>query len=390
MLFTDYVINGEAIGEVGQQLQGMRFDPGLIRPYIDSNGVRCVTLNTGRTKKDEKGNLVPVYEKVRVADLMNRGISSAVHNATALRKLEWEMFDNIVITAARARLRAWADLAASSTFGGFDGMSKMILEHETMSDPGEAVVDLDGLSDGRNDSPKFQLEGLPLPITHMDFWFSQRRLAISRNSGTPLDTRMAEAAGRRIGEMIEKTLIGTVTGITYGGGSNAPAYGRNSSVFGYTNFSSRLTKTGITAPTGSNPEATVSDILTMRDQLYAANFFGPYMIYHTTAWDKYLDNDYARLGGNNASQTLRDRLRAIEGIQDVRRLDYFSDSTTPYQLLMVQMTPDVARAVIGMPLQTVQWESQGGMRLNFKAMTIMVPQLRADYNGNCGVLHATT
>jgi hypothetical protein len=58
-------------------------------------------------------------------------------------------------------------------------------------------------------------------------------------------------------------------------------------------------------------------------------------------------------------------------------------------MVMVQMTPDVARAVNGMDITTVQWESQGGMRLNFKVMCIQVPQLRADYYGNCGILDAT-
>jgi hypothetical protein len=38
----------------------------------------------------------------------------------------------------------------------------------------------------------------------------------------------------------------------------------------------------------------------------------------------------------------------------------------------------------------VQWETVGGMRLNFKVMAIQVPQIREDFNGNCGICHATT
>src|SRR5690606_24326448 len=107
-----------------------------------------------------------------------------INGPTSLRKDEWIQLDQVVLRAARARLRAWSDLASANTFGGFNGMAKLILEHETMSDPGEASVDFDGLTDGRTDAPKFQLEGLPLPITHSDFWFSSRRLAVSRNTGT--------------------------------------------------------------------------------------------------------------------------------------------------------------------------------------------------------------
>ena len=86
-------------------------------------------------------------------------------------------------------------------------------------------------------------------------------------------------------------------------------------------------------------------------------------------------------------RTLRERILAIPNITDVRRLDYLSSG---YQLLLVQMTSNVARAVIGMPITTVQWESQGGMRHNYKVMCIMVPQLRSDYNGDTGIVHGTT
>lgn len=382
-MFVDYVMNGQGHGVVGEYIAGCRFDTGLLRPYIDSRGQKCVTVNTGRLD----GNGKPIYEKRTVGEMIANGINSPVFNATSLRKEEWIQMDNVVLKAARQRLRAWADLANANTYGGFNGMAKTILEHETMSDPGFAKVDMDGLSEASsNDSPKFQLEGIPLPITHSDFHFSARRLAASRNSGTPLDMTMAEAAARRVAESLEKTTIGTETGITFGG-SNTLSYGRASTVFGYTNFPDRITKTDLTTPTGSNPEAVVQDILEMRDALYAQNFFGPFMLYHSTGYDIYLDNDYFRTGGTSVVRTLRERIQSIDGISGVRRLDYL---TSGYVLIMVQMTPDVARAINGMDLTVVQWESKGGMQLNFKVMCIQVPQLRADFNGNCGILHATT
>ena len=131
----------------------------------------------------------------------------------------------------------------------------------------------------------------------------------------------------------------------------------------------------------------MQDVLEMRDQLYDDRFYGPFMLYHSTAYDQYLDNDYFRSGGTSVLQTLRQRIESIDGISGVRRLDFL---TSGFQMIMVQMTPDVARAVNGMDITTVQWESVGGMRLNFKVMAIQVPQLRADYDGRCGIVHATT
>ena len=77
-----------------------------------------------------------------------------------------------------------------------------------MSDPGGALVDMDAMTEGKTDSPLFKLRAIPLPITHGDFWFSERRLEVSRNS-TALDTTMAEAVSRRIAETVEATTIGT-------------------------------------------------------------------------------------------------------------------------------------------------------------------------------------
>lgn len=388
--------------------RGMQWDPGLRRPYFDKNGRPSVTVNTGRTTL-VKGVQTPIREHRLIRDVVNNmGIMSPVFNATSLRKEEWLELDRVVLRAARYRLLAWADLAAANSFGGFNAMSKLVLEHETMADPGAAMVDMTGLTEGRTDSPLFQLQGLPLPITHSDFWYDSRRLAVSRNTGTPLDVTMGEAAGRRVAESVECTTIGITTGLTYGGGNvnTNPGYGRASSVYGYMNFPDRLTYTSLTAPTavGWTASTTLNQVLLLKDMLTVQKFYGPFMIYTSNDWDRYMDGDYILTGGNVATQTLRQRIEAIKGISGCKRLDYLFGTAPPtnkgpvpqiditlkpFTLLFVQMTPDVARAVNGMDITTVQWESIGGMRLNFKVMCIQVPQLRSDYYGNCGILEAT-
>lgn len=404
-VYNDFIVNGQGHGAVGQQMQEARYDPGLLRPYFDKNGRPAVTINLGRTTL-VKGEQRPIREHRTVAELVNNyGIMSPVFNATALRKEEWTELDKRVILAARYRQRAWLDLSSANTYS-INGMGKMILEHETMSDPGEAMEDMEAMTDGRSDEPRFQLQGLPLPITHADFWMSERKRAVSQNSGVSLDTRMAEATAERVAERVEKVTIGVTTGIIYGGNSTqVGGYGRTSQVCGYTNFPARLTKTNLTTPTGSNPEVTINEVLAMLDTLYAQKFYGPFMLYVSNDWSKFLGADYILTGGNVATQTLGQRLKSIENISDVRRLDFLfgtqpSSSTgpggdvdvtlKPYTMILVQLTPNVARAVNGMAMTTVQWPSKGGMRLNFKVMCIQVPQLFADYYGNTGIMHATT
>lgn len=386
----DFVTNsGRPVGPVAEALAGARYEPNLMRPFLDKNGNRCVMVRNGHFKFDKKlGQTVPQYEKVKVSELQANGqYWNPVYNATSLRRDEWEHLDTVVVKAARQRLRAYSDLAGASTYT-VDGMSKSLLITESMSDGQEAAMDMWADTDTRQDRPLFQPESLPLAITHSGFYYSSRELNISRNIGEGLDTHSAEQAGRRIGEYIEQVTIGTVTGLTYGA---TPTGGLASQIFGYTNFTDRNTKTDLTTPTGSNPDATVADVLAMRQALYDDRFYGPYMLYHSTDWDEYMDDDYvtgtAAQGLAAPNVTLRDRLRRIGGVQDVRRLDFFTDT---FSLLLVEMTPQVARAVVGLPMTTVQWQSMGGLRENFKVMTIQVPNIRSDYNNRCGIIHATT
>lgn len=73
----------------------------------------------------------------------------------------------------------------------------------------------------------------------------------------------------------------------------------------------------------------------------------------------------------------------ISGILDVKVID-----TLPADnVLLVQMTSDVVRLVRGMGLQNVEWQTEGNFITKYKVMTIQVPQIRADQNGNSGIVH---
>lgn len=394
-MFRDFIQNGQGRGEFGSALAEIQFDPGLLRPYFDQNGRKVCTVKTGRTVpiqnadktfvKNEDGTtkFVPETEVVLINDLRESGIDSPVFNATTLSKDQWIRLDRRVIAEARKRLRAWGDLRAANTYGGFDGMTTSVLEHETITDDGEAIVDMEGLNEGRSDVSHYQLQGLPLPITHSSFWYSRRKLMTSRSQGTPISFVRAEQASRRVAETIEQTLIGTQAGMTYGDSS---LYGRSPTVFGYTNFPDRIVFNSLPASAGvaAAPKAFVDGIIAMREASYAQNFFGPFIMYVSTDYDAVLDSDYKEAGAST-TKTIRSRILEIDGISSIKRLDYLSGDN----VLLVQMTSNVAEAVNGMELTTVQWESMGGMKLNFKVMAIQVPSLKADARGVTGIVHGT-
>jgi len=47
----------------------------------------------------------------------------------------------------------------------------------------------------------------------------------------------------------------------------------------------------------------------------------------------------------------------------------------------------LVRLVKGLPLQNVEWQTEGKFINKYKVMTIQVPQVRSDADGRCGIVH---
>ena len=354
----DFIMNGQATGSIASTLIQNGMNPSALRPYLH-----------GPRGKEKAYVDVPVYNEHGELEYKPQ----LVHNAVAtLRKDDWKKLDAAVIAAAKPRLRAVADLNnAGLTYDLPNAMGKTVFEHEKQSDISEAEINMDGITNTAGDRPQFELEALPIPITSKDFNFTARQVAVSRTGNSPIDTTTAALAGRRVAESIEKQLLGVASDFTYGGGT----------IQGYTTFDDRATKS-MTTPDGTNNDVVVREVISMKIQLHNQYHYGPYFCYCSSDWDQYMDDDYS---GSKGSNTLRDRIGAIENVDRPKTLDYLPANT----LLLVAKNADTARMVNGMQITTVQWESKGGMQLNFKVLAIMVPQLRSDYNDNCGICHGT-
>lgn len=329
------------------------FDTGVLRPFLGPDGKSYVTRMINGKPKTFLANV----------------------NAT-LSYDAWKAFDNAVIRAVRERLKVFADIrAAGLEYRLPNGMAHTMLQYQTATDITDATISMDPSRRSESDRPEIGTVTLPLPIIHKDFDFSAREILVSRNGQLALDTTTAELAARKVAEMIEKLTTGTAGSYSYGGGS----------IYGLTNFPSRSTKTDMTVPTGSNGTTVVNDILALRQLLIDNLHFGPYRLYVNSQWSSVLDNDFSTAKGD---MTLRQRILAVEGIQAVTTLDFLP--TTHWNCVLVEMSSETIRAVIGMEVQTLQWESVGGMKKHFKVMALQVPQLRADTAGNSGIAHGTT
>jgi uncharacterized linocin/CFP29 family protein len=307
--------------------------------------------------------------------LLNNGLNpAALRTNDTLLYDEWKEIDKAVLKAYQERLVGVADLqAAGLTYGVGGGLGKTVLGYQDASDTEDAELNMDGVSRGARDRPEFDISYLPLPIVHKDFSFSIREIEASRNGNMPLDTTMAELAARKVAERIETMLFLGASTYTFGGGS----------IYGYTDEPNRNTGS-LTGPWDDSAQIgteILSDVLAMKQALIDDRAYGPYMLYIPTNFEATLDEDFKA----NSDKSLRERIANVAGITGIQVADKLTDDN----VLLVQMTSDVVRLVNGLSVTTVQWESEGGMRVNFKVMAIQVPQTRHDQDGRCGIVHYT-
>jgi hypothetical protein len=345
-------------GPLAQNLTGSGgLNIGAMRPYIGKNGSTKVTVyQGGNPKKASSWKTLQVNDK------------------GTLRRDEWKALDEALIGVAESRLTGTQHLINSGlTYQLGNAMGTTVLEYHNVGDALVAELSMDAVTRTKGDRQEFDSVYLPIPIIHVDYSINQRALAASRSLGNPLDTSMAERAGRRVMEKQEEMLF-TNTDYSYGSGT----------IYSFLNHPNRITSADIldwsgAAVTGAD---IVTDVLEMKQASIDAKFYGPWTLFVPTNFETKLDEDYADAKGDN---TIRDRVLAINGIQEIIVVDTLPNSN----VVLVQKSSDVIRIVQGLALQNIQWQTEGGFVNKFKVISIQVPQIRADQDGNTGLVHST-
>lgn len=348
----DMIGKGTSTGPVASQAAGL--NSGKLRPFIDEKtGRSYITVHTGGS----------------VADAKNFVTQEINTNAT-LRRDEWKQLDMAVIGVSRSRLVGINDLRTRGlVYKLGNALGTTVLESHELSDAFEAELSMDGLSRTQGDRPEYTTTYLPIPIIHVDYEINARVLEASRKLGNPLDTSSAELASRKVSEKLESLLF-TSTTYKFGGGT----------IYSYLNHPDRNTVTLSTHwdASGKTGADIVKDVRNMKQANINAKHYGPYVLYIPTAYETVLDADY---DSTTPGTTIRERILKIANIASVQVIDTLVDNN----VLLIQMTSDVVRLVSGMPITNVQWGEQGNMVTQFKVMSIEVPQVRSDTEGNSGV-----
>lgn len=290
-------------------------------------------------------------------------------NDTLLYK-EWEELDKVVIKAAQERLVAVQQLISRGLVLNIpNGLGKSVLAWQSASDIEDAEVSMDALNKGQRDRPTYDINYMPLPLIHKDFSFNIRELSESRNGSMPLDTTMAELAARKVSEMIEQIFFQGLSAYSFGGGT----------LRGILDFPSANTGSLNAGwdDSGTSGASILLDLKNMKQALINAKHYGPYGVWIPTAYDTKLDEDYSA----NYTKTIKERISSISGLEFVQ----VADKMTSTKVAMVQLTADVIRMINALSITTVEWDSEGGLKKNFKVMAIMLPQPRKTKENDCGI-----
>lgn len=360
MELQDGFVGGMPHGEVADHLISNalidnNMDVGLIRPY---------------QKVNKRGRVLGVFANIG-------GKEKRILGNAVLRKDEWKEYDQALLEASKIRLVGVADLLRRGLNHNIaNGFGKTVLEYEDITEGHDAEINMDGLTRGKNDRLEYSIKYLPLPIIHKAFSINARVLTVSRNTGGSLDMAQVTEATFKVSEKVEEILFTGASTFTFGGGI----------IYGYTDFPSRITGSITTAWTSLSDNSTqtvgeqvLTQVLTMIQDSRNAKHYGPWVLYVPTAYQRILEEDYTTGYG----KSIRARLLETQGLDDI----IVADKLTADNLVLAQVTSNVVRMVTGMPMSTVEWETEGKMIHHFKVMTIMVPQLRADANGNTGIVH---
>lgn len=307
--------------------------------------------------------------KVLLANNMDTG---ALRTNDLLRKDEWKQLDDAVVQIARIRLVGVGDLIRRNlVYNLTNGLGTTVLEYEDISDMEAAEMNMDAITRGEKDRIEYSINYLPLPVIHKEFSINIRTLNSSRRLGQPLDTTQATVASRKVSEKVEDVLFNGASSYAFGGGI----------IYGYTDFPQRNTVTLSQQWTASGKTGMeiIDDGRAMKQASIDAKHYGPWKMYVPTNYETILDDDAKA----ESDRTVRQRILDIAGIEEVS----VADKLAAHNVLLVEMSPETIRMVIGLQVQTVEWTTEGGFVTHFKVLTIMVPQPRADQDGQCGIVH---
>jgi len=356
---TGAVYFNDPQGEVAARFiqNGGKLNPAAMRPWLDpKTGRSYITVHVGGDpRKKENYRTMPV----------NNANTSLLYD-------EWKLMDEELMRIVQDELVGLADLreyGLEKTIG--NGMGHTVFQYQEIMNELEVELSMDGITRGKNNAPIMTLKQIPLPILHVDYEFNERMLQVSRNDGVALDVEQVTAARRAINEKIEDMLFTDFT-YAYAGGT----------IYSYTNHPDRVPLKMTTSWLDSSmTSALICTAVSgmVQELIDIKKTAGGLVLYLPTAY-------FSKITYKSPDKEQESIYNCILQNPKIKKI-VFVDRIVGEQVFLIQMNTETVRWLNGMGMQNIMWNSEGGMRHHFKAMTIQLPQIRSDYLERLGIVH---
>lgn len=311
---------------------------------------------------------------IELADefLANSAGNFVANEDSSLRDREWQSIDDAVIKISRENLNGIADLRTAGLVQGNKSIGTELTMYERSGDMTDADISMDLATLGQGDRLLFDKVGVPVPTIHKMFRIGQRQLAASRERGESLDTSQTDIATRKVAVSLENMLFNGVPDLIYA----------NSRIYGYTTHPDRntvsLTGGGWTSATATPYE----DVIKMIKAANRDNMNGPFTIYVANDIWMSLFIDQSEVKGEKTHYT---RILEVPGVSAIKPSASLADGN----VIMVQMTSNVVDLWVAKDIGSYEWQEQGTYSdVNVNVLAIMVPRVKSEKNGQCGIVHA--
>jgi len=303
---------------------------------------------------------------------LNNFDTRALRTNTLLRHEEWVQIDTAVQTVARQRLGVVDALRRRGLVHPLGNLGVLVSEWERLGDFTDAEQSMSARARGQKDTPNFDLQAVPIPLTFKDFDLDIRRLQASRNLGSNIDTTSAQLASMVVAEKLEDTVV---NGSTVAVGGNI--------AYGFTNHGDRNQGSLGAAwdDSGYDGEDILADVIAMLGAAAADLQYGPFMLVIPAAYDAILGGDYKAA----SDKTIRQRLLELEQLQQIVP----TSKLTADNVLLVQLLATTVDLAIAQDIVTVEWTELGGFVSQFRVFAAMAPRVKSDKEGHSGIVHFT-
>lgn len=341
-----------------------RLDLSALRPYVNKAGQPVVSIRTGEFETIQNNGKSLIVPKMKAVP---------VHNAL-LRRYEWEQIDAAVLDVVRAPNVALNDFLRLGLTQRLDGLGVIVSTYEQLGDMTEANVSMEGIVRGEQDRAPFIPQSIPVPLIHKDFQLSLRHLESSRRGGgETLDTTQARVATRRVQDKVDDIIFN----------GHGTKVGDTNQIYGLTNKPQRIQKTatecggGDFGTAGNFYKALNGAIAFLRE----LGYYGRYGVYISST-------QYAQTNTLVSGTAISERQAAMTQLPEVAFINQ-AHKLNDGEMIVFQLSSDVADLAIAQDVTPVQWEGLGGFMIDFRIFTALTIRVKHDANGNCGIVHVT-